>query len=400
MANVPISAARCSRVPTYLFASACLLAVAVAVLYLFWFWRQASRPGMRHYLRGMELLTARYPAEAEREWLRGLQEDPTEYHCYEQLAGYYAALRRFPEAVDCYSLACHLAPENGSLFLRLAEAERQMGDADRARAAARRAAELLPADADAAGTCGLLLAEGRNRPAALQMLRRAHCLRSGDRRYFLAMVNTELDSLEFAGVERDLGPYLRAHPNDADACYLMAVVYNQKPRTRANLLTATEFAERALAGTAADARAHVLLGQLYLDADRPRDALRVYTAGRRVSPYAEGILRGLADAYRRLGRTADAASVTAEFQKVLARHDRIAHLTHVMGFNHHDTNAGLELARLVEEDGRSTQARAYFEQLVRQAPEDPRTRRALAGFYTRSGRRDQARRALQPSYVP
>lgn len=111
-------------------------------------------------------------------------------------------------------------------------------------------------------------------------------------------------------------------------------------------------------------------------------------------------LQGLSDAYSRLGRPADAASVLCEFRNVLARHDRIAHLTHVMRFNHRDTTAGLELARLVEEDGRSTQARAYYEQLVRQSPRDPRTRRALAGFYTRSGRREQARLVLQTSYIP
>src|SRR5262249_45083416 len=151
---------------------------------------------------------------------------------------------------------------------------------------------------------------------------------------FLALVHTELDSLEFDGVERDLAPYLRAHPRDADACYLMAVVYNQKPRTAANLRTAIDFAERALAGRPADARAYALLGRLYLDADRPGDALRIDTVGRRVAPNAEGILRGLADADTRLGRTAEAAAITAAFQQVLARHDRISHLTHVMGFNH------------------------------------------------------------------
>lgn len=400
MADAPMTAARRFPIPMRFLAGACCLAGAFAALSLCGYVRDASRPGMRHYLRGMELLSARYPAAAEREWLRGLQEDPFEYHCYEQLADYYAALRRFPEAAECYSLACRLAPRNGSLFLRWAGAERQAGRADRARAAAQRAAELLPEDADAAGAYGLLLAESRNRPAALEMLRRAHRLRPADRRLFLAMVNTELDALELAGLECDLEPYLRAHPRDADACYLMAVVYHQKPRTPANLRTAIGFAERALDGMGTDPRPHVLLGQLYLGADRPRDALRVFKAGRRVAPYAEGLLQGLSDAYTRLGRPADAASVLRQFQIVLARHDRIAHLTHVMGFNHRDTTAGLELARLVEEDGRSTQARAYYEQLVRQAPRDPRTRRALAGFYRRSGRREQARLVLQTSFIP
>jgi hypothetical protein len=49
---------------------------AVAAGYLFWFWREQSRPGMRHYLKGMEYLTAHYPLQAEKEWLQGVKEDP------------------------------------------------------------------------------------------------------------------------------------------------------------------------------------------------------------------------------------------------------------------------------------------------------------------------------------
>jgi Flp pilus assembly protein TadD len=71
-----------------------------------------------------------------------------------------------------------------------------------------------------------------------------------------------------------------------------------------------------------------------------------------------------------------------------------------MGYNHRDTASGLELARLVERDGRLTQARAYYEQLVRQAPGDARLRSALAGFYQRMGWRQKAERAREPSFVP
>jgi tetratricopeptide (TPR) repeat protein len=381
-------------------AAFCLLAVLGAGSYLAWFWRESSRPGMQRYLRGMELLSARYPKEAEQEWLRGITEDPTEYHCWEQLGDYYTTLRQFEQAVDCYSTACRLAPRNGSLLQRLSTVERKLGRRDRALAAARRAAELLPTDADAVGAYGILLHESRNRPAALQALRRAHRLRPDDRRYFLAMVNAAMDSLDFPAAERDLAPYLRRHPKDADACYAMAVIYNQKPRTPENLQTATDFAERALAGMPHDVRAYTLLGQLYLDADRTEDALRVYTAGRSEAPNAEGVFRGLMECYSRLNRTVELIAVTAEFEKVLARRDRIAHLTHVMGFDHKNTKAGLELARLVEEDGRIPQARAYYEQLVRQSPKEPRTRRALSGFYARLGWKEHARRALRPSFQP
>lgn len=364
-----------------------LLIGAGAMGYLAWFWREQSRPGVRHYFRGMEYLTAHYPLLAEREWLRGVREDPAEYHCYEQLGDYYTEILRPEKAAEFYSAAARRAPGNGSLFLRLAAAERKSGRPDQARAAARRAFELLPGDADAAGLYGLLLAEARDRPHALAALRQAHRLRPGDRQYLIALVNTEMDTLDFAVAERDLGPYLRSHPRDSEACYMMAVIDNQKPRTAENLRAATEYARRALAGMATDVRAHTILGQLYLDSDRVQDAHRVYAGGLRIAPNSEAMLRGLAVCSSRLGRPDEAAALTATLQKVLARHDRIDHLTHVMGFNHFDTTAGLELARLVEEDGRYQQARAYYEQLYRQAPHDPRTGRALASFYARMSHR-------------
>src|SRR6266508_3625315 len=69
-----------------------------------WFWRDQSRPGTRHYLRGA-------------------QEDSTEYRCHKQLGDDYAQLRRFPAARDCSATAVRLAPEKWILFVRLAAAE-------------------------------------------------------------------------------------------------------------------------------------------------------------------------------------------------------------------------------------------------------------------------------------
>jgi cytochrome c-type biogenesis protein CcmH/NrfG len=378
----------------------CLLAISGAALSLVFTWRQEARPGMRRYLSGMERLAARQPKAAEAEWLQGIQEDPKERRCWEQLGDYYTTLRQFDRAADCYATAVRLAPRDASLHARLATAERRRGRREPARLAAARAARLAPNDAEVVGAYGILLAESRDRPAALLMLRRAHALRPADSRYLLALANTEMDSLEFAAAERRLGPYLKAHPKDADARYMMAVIQNQKPRTPENLAVALEHARLALAGMPGDPRACALVGQLYLDAGRTGDALRVYEAGRRLAPDGVGILRGLAVCYGRLGQAKEQAAVARRLEQVLARRDRIAHLTSRMGYNHQDTVSGLELARLVERDGRLTQARAYYEQLVRQAPGDARVRSALAGFYQRMGWRQKAERAREPSFVP
>src|SRR5207253_3065538 len=163
------------------------------------------------------------------------------------LGDYYAAVLRPEKAVQYYSTACKLAPTYGSLFARLSVVQRRTGQKDQARAAARRAYELLPNDADAAGAYGTLLAESRNRPAAL------------------------------------------------------------------------DYGRHALPGMKRDPRLYTLLGQLYLDSDRTADALQIYTAGRRMAPNAEGMLRGLADCYTRLGRMDKVATTTAELRKILAR---------------------------------------------------------------------------------
>lgn len=378
----------------------CLLAIALAAASLIQFWREQSRPGMRHYLQGREYLAAGVPLQAEREWRLGTTEDPADYRCYKELGDYYAQLRQFPEARACYVSAARLAPRRWIVWLRLAAAERELGHGDAARAAALRAYRLRPDHADAVGLYGLLLADARNRPAAVAMLRRAHQLRPNDRQYFTPLVQTELDSMDFAAVERDLSPYLRAHPGDPDACFMMAVVYNQKPRTAPNLQSAIDLARRALAGKPRDARVYALLGQLYLDAGRTRDAVQVCTAGQRVAPHAEGILHCLIDADTRLGRTADAAAVSRTLRQVLARHDRVSYLTYAMSLDPHNIAAGLELAHLAEADGRYAPAQRFYEQLVRQAPDDPRLRRALSAFYRRMGRPDQARRALKREFTP
>src|SRR5207248_173699 len=133
---LPIHMLRFPRVTRHRLACGLILAGAVAALSLLGFWREQSRPGIRHYLRGMEYLTARYPLQAEGEWLIGVREDPGEYHCYEQLGDYYSEVLQPQKAIDYYAGAAKRAPGNGSLFLRLAAAERKAGRRDEALATA------------------------------------------------------------------------------------------------------------------------------------------------------------------------------------------------------------------------------------------------------------------------
>ncbi len=378
----------------------CATVIVAAASYLAYFYKQQTRPGQRHYRRGLDYLAARRIGEAQSEWLRGIQSDPDFAGCYEQLGDLYTQASRYNEAAACYAQATKLSPADGTLFLRLARVSRQIKNRQAGLAAAKRAVALRPSDPDALCTYGMLAGESKDRATALVALRRAHELRPENRTYFIAFVNALVDVTDMAGAERELAPYLRAHPGDARACFYMALVYNQKPRTPENVRAGLDFARRALADGETRASGYRLLAQLQMAAGRPRDALDTFLAGRERTPNSEPILQGLVVCYTHLGDERRAALVADYLQKVTVRHARIEHLNHVMGFDNQDIAAGLELARLEAEEGNRDRALMYFTQLVRQSPQDPRTRPALAAFLRQNGRTDLARRVVRPDFMP
>jgi tetratricopeptide (TPR) repeat protein len=377
-----------------------LLAALAALVTLLLYWRDWSRPGQVHYRRGLDLMAANDPARALDEWTKGIAADPKDPACFEMVADFYSQSRKYREAAALYEEATRLDPKNGELYSKLANTFRNLGRKQQALGAAATAAKLLPNDPDAVGRHGLLLKSEKKRPDALAALRRAEQLRPHTPLFFMALVDLEMEMLQMDQAERDLQGYLAKRPDDPEACFRMAAVFNRKPRTPENVKTAVRYAEKSLPGLRHDARPYTLLGQLYLDQNRPQEALKLYLQGHHVAPNAESLLRGLADCYTRLGRTRELAEVSAEYQAVLKRHDRIDHLTHVMSFNPKDVTSGLELARLSEEEGLLEKSKDYYEQLVRQAPGEARTRKALSGFYRRVGRPDLATRALEPGFMP
>ncbi|MBV9851725.1 MAG: tetratricopeptide repeat protein [Armatimonadetes bacterium] len=377
-----------------------IAALIVALGYGGWSWHEYERPGRVHERRGVEDAAAGRFHEAERQWRQGVREDPTFPGCYEHLGDLYQQVRDYPDAAADFQAAARLNPRDGTLFLRLARAQQSAGDLPAAAASAQRAAQLRPDDGEALGLYGMLEGKGKHMPQALAALRRARQLRPDDRDDLLALVNLEMDVPDMDAAERDLTPWLKAHPDDAEACYFMAVIYNQKPRTPDNLQAGIGYAERALAGMARDPRPYALLGQLYLDVNRPQDALRTFQIAAQLLPNDEGVLHGLVGCYTRLGQSRQAAAAAARLQTETARHDRIAHLQEVMRFNHADVASGLELARLEEEDGDLRQAQQYYVALVQTASRDPRTHAALAAFLRRIGRPELAKQAARLDFTP
>ncbi|MDQ2801086.1 MAG: tetratricopeptide repeat protein [Armatimonadota bacterium] len=386
--------------PRQLLLSACLLGILAASGYGVWFWKQYTRPGMTHYLRGLDYLAARQYGQAKAEWLQGTREDPDSPQCYVPLGDFYAQAQRYGDAAKCYAAAAKLMPQDGSVFLKLAQAEQHQEHWTEARSAVNRAAQLRPGDAEAAELSGILAADQKDYPAALAALRRAHALRPTDRAFLMKLAVVEINRFDTPAAERDLAPYLQAHPQDAEACYLMTLVYQHKPRTPANLQAAVDMAQRAHIAGPGDASLDLLLGQILLDASRPAEALQAFQAAETDHSLTQKALVGEEAADARLGRTTQAAAIAARIQAAATRQERIKQLSAILREHPADIAAGLELTRL-EEDGSNAQAaQANYVILLRQAPHDPGAHAALADFFRRTGRADLARQALRPDYVP
>lgn len=382
----------------------CLAGLLVGAAYGIWSWHQFTRPGQSFYRRGMDALAAKRFQEAEQQWQNGVRADPTFPDCYERLGDLYQQIRDYPQAVVNYEQAAKLRPQDGSLLKRLAVAQLETGDDRAAFVTAKRAYELLPEDAQVAGNYGDLAQRRGHREDAIAALRKAHQLDPTNNRYLLSLVNVEMDLDLMPAAEQDLTPYAQAHPDDAWASYLMAVLYNEKPRTPENLRQAISYATRSASINNAPRPAFTLLAQLYLNSGQFADAERACQAGMQRNPNDTELMAQFVRCESLLGRSQVAAKTASELHMLQTRHDRIdylgRHLKMLTVFHSSDVPLGLELAKLEEEDGKLKEARTYYVTLVHLAPNDPRTRTALAGFLRREGRPDLAQQALNPKFVP
>lgn len=363
--------------------AACLLAGLIAAGFGVWNWRQYNRPGMTHYLKGMDDVAAGQIPQAEQEWRRGIREDPGDPHCYAHLADLLQREHRDAEAAMLYATACRLSPRDGELFLHLAQTEQARSNFLVAKNAAKRAAELRPGDGEAVGLYGILAAQAEQAPEALPALRRAHALRPDDADLLIYLVRQDIGVQDWNGAERDLTPFLQSHPENAEACYLMASIQAQKPPTPANQQQALLYARRAWAAAPDNAYACILLGQLELKSGRVDEALLLFQRAHALTPSSQPALHGLMDCYTQRGEARQAALAAARLQAVTMRHDRIAHLEDALHLNPASVPANLEMARLQEDDGNFRLAHAYYAQAAHHSPPDPRAQTALAGFLHR-----------------
>ena len=355
---------------------------------------------MTHYLKGLDYAAAGKYGQAQSEWQFGVWEDPSSPQCWEQLGDFYTQAHQFDKAARCYEQTTYLLPDDGMQFLQLARMEKVLGNNPAAMTASKRAAALMPNNADALALYGSLEGDLDNRPAAFDALRRAFALRPLDRGTVLALAYVDLRGTDSDAAVHHLTPYLQAHPEDPEACYLMAYALLQQQSSPETLREALVYVQRAQKHLPSDSRIFSVEGKIDLRLNRPQDALLAFQDGQRVDPHSEALLQGIMTSEVRLGRTQKANATASDLQQVTLRHNRIVHLEQMSDMKKISTAEGLELARLQEEEGQYRVAQAQLEQTMRQAPRDPRTHAALAAFLRRMGRPDLARQAASPNFVP
>jgi cytochrome c-type biogenesis protein CcmH/NrfG len=249
------------------------------------------------------------------------------------------------------------------------------------------------------GEYGILVAGGQDRVKAMKALRRALALSPNNSRYVTALAAVQLDADDVQGAEGTLIPYLRGHPDDPYANYLIAEVYNHKPRTAENVRLAIEHLERSLSKNRANARVYVTLGQLYQDTQQTKKALQVYLRGKKVSPRHVPLYSGLMQCYARLGDKIKHREAAATMQRLVAQQDRKTRLRHALGFNKSNTNIALELGRIFEDEGDYQRALIAYEHAVRLSPGNQRALRAKDDFVKRLRVRMARQRTTQSNAV-
>ena len=365
-----------------------VLAGLTAVGFAIWSLHQATRPGRVHYERGLDAAVAKQIPQAEQEWLAGTREDPNFPDNYAQLGDLYSAQGRFSEAAAQYQSAARLTPQDATIFQRLTKAEDSSGDQKSALDAASHAAALRPENAAIVADCGIRAAKLNEPKLALRALKRAYALTPDNANVLIYLIRVEFQLRDSAGVERDLTPFLQSHPENAEACYLMASLLHQKPMTTANSQAAIDYARRAAAGAPTNPEAQVLFGQVLLDAKQPAQALSAFQKAQVLLPSSILALHGLLTCYTLLGQPRQATQTRTALNIVLARQIQMGHAADLLLENPGNTMAALQMAHLREENGELDLAESYYRRAVRHAPQDSQARAALNEFLKRIAKRN------------
>ncbi len=214
--------------------------------------------------------------------------------------------------------------EYGPAQLELGRVLLILGQAARARDSLRRAARLLPTDAEAHSALGVALLATGDKPGALRQLRRASAL----------------------------------DPEDADRLANLGSAY----LSMGQVSDAIRAYSRAIARAPRDARINGDLGTAYLAANEPHRALPYLRKAVELAPGRATFLSNLGYAHQSVGKYEEAA---ATYRRALALDDRLV-------------EAWINLGTVYAKQRHYREARRALERALSISPDDPRAKANLA----------------------
>lgn len=363
-------------------------------------YREFDRPGIKYYAKGMQDMNSHHILLALSDWRQGIKQDPSSWQCYEQMGLFYQKTLHYSTSTKYLLKATKLHPNDVGLQLELVTSAQKAGRVDIAESAAKKAASLAPKNIKVLKAYALIEQEMHNRGEAILLMHRALKLAPTDSSILLALVNEEMNNMQMSAAQNDLMPYLKSHPTDGEACYMMAVIYNQKAQTPENVNTAMRYAIRAGKASPNDIRPYILVGQILVNTNHYRKALKVFQSGFHIDPQSSGILNGLRICYAHLKDTSDQQKVAKYFDKVLSWQNEASELKLRLGSNPGDWKLGLKLADTEDKLGKFSKAILYYKLMIIQNPKNQVARKAFSAFYLEHGQKRLAKLALQPGYVP
>jgi tetratricopeptide (TPR) repeat protein len=288
-----------------------------------------------------------------------------------------------------YGKAAELSPQDGNLWLKYARSLNRVADRQQTIKAARKAAQLLPDNAEAQGQFGLLAAENQERAVAHQALLRAHQLEPNSGSFLAGLVAIELEMGTTGEAEKHVRAFLERHPQHPESNFFMAVICRQKPHTKENVANAIKHGEKALSITRPTwrVRLYELLGGLYLETSQSHKAVKYYEMGRKLNPNSPTMASGLMRAYAASGQVVRSQQLAGQVEALVKRDNRKTYLKHALGFSRKDTRAALELAHIFELEKDYGNARATYELAINESaansPSNKEARQKFTAFLQR-----------------
>lgn len=372
----------CLARPTVLVPLLLVAALGWAVVVRAWL---QELPVRRHLARGMEFARWGLGPEAEGEWKAALRLDRGSADAYRLLAGYYLASQRWSQAADALSKLRELKPKEPHVACQRAGALLSAGDEVGAYREAEAEIESDPNCVPALAIAAVMLGQVGDEQRRLAYLRRLARLRPDDADLLFMLGDALIDTHAHAEARGVLERVIVLDPEHPEALTLLGVAWLNDRAAPDHLARAESFLLKALSIQPLNGRARLTLGRVYLEQEKPREAVVQLEEAQRLTPYSFRVPFELTRAYEAAGEPSRAATARKRFLTLRQLASDEATLQKKCATDPRDFEAHLKMGQLQlrKEDYRKAH---YYLRIARDLkPDDPRVAAALRSLDAPSG---------------